>query len=194
MPIRAVLRATGLGTVLAAALLSSAGCGSNAVGSRAGASPSASPSSLSNPSSATPSPVASASITPGGPLASPTTGTTCAGHPASGPVTALTLNNSSNGGIFCISLGQRVIVQLHSKPSRMWSPIKSDTKALVRVSYGNLMLRVGETGASFAAQQPGIAHLSSARLICPSRPVHCGALMAFQVTVMVGGVVGTPVH
>jgi hypothetical protein len=76
----------------------------------------------------------------------------------------------------------------------MWSAIRSDSKALVRVSYGDLMLRVGETGASFAAAQRGIAHLSSARPVCAAGPVHCDALMAFQVTVMVGGIVGTPMR
>jgi hypothetical protein len=76
----------------------------------------------------------------------------------------------------------------------MWSPIKSDSKALVRVSYGHLMLRVGETGASFAALQRGIAHLSSARPVGTSGPVHCDALIAFQVTIMAGGMQGSPVH
>jgi hypothetical protein len=190
MPTRPVLRVT----VLAAALLTGAGCASNAASPQAGAAPpSPSPSGQSS-SLATPGPTASVSITPGGPLATPTTGGSCASHPAPEPVTAITLNNSSNGDTFCISIGQRVMVQLNSKPSRMWSPIKSDSKALIRVSYGHLMLRVGETGASFAALQRGIAHLSSARPVCTSGPVHCDALIAFQVTIMVGGMQGSPVH
>ena len=127
-------------------------------------------------------------------MASSTPGERCTSNPAPGPVATIILRNSSNGGTFCISLGQRVIVQLDSKPSRMWSAIRSDSKVLVPVSYGNLMLRVGETGASFAAVQRGIAHLSSARPLCASGPVHCDVLMAFQVTVRVGGIVGTPMH
>lgn len=187
MPDRPLLWAT----VFAAALFTVAGCGSNAAAPQAGVSP-ASPSP--SPTSQSASPAASETITPGGPLASRTPGGNCTSHPAPGPVVTITLRNSSNGGTFCISLGQRVIVQLDSKPSRMWSAVKSDSKALVPVSYGNLMLRAGETGASFAAAARGIAHLSSARPICSSGPVHCDALMAFQVTVMVGGIVGTPMH
>jgi hypothetical protein len=190
MPTRPMLRAI----VLGALLLTAAGCGSNTATPQAGSSPARPSPASQRPSAASPGPTASPTITPGGPLASKTPGSNCTSHPAPGPVTMITLRNSSNGGTFCISLGQRVIVQLDSKPSRMWSAIRSDSKALVRVSYGNLMLRVGETGASFAAVQRGIAHLSSARPVCASGPVHCDALMAFQVTVMIGGIEGSPAH
>ena len=88
----------------------------------------------------------------------------CAGlKPVPGPGATITLHNSSNGGTFCVSIGQRVLVQLDSKPSRMWSPVRSDSRALVSLAYGDLMQRVGQTGAIFAAAHPGIAHLSSAQ-------------------------------
>lgn len=188
MPTRPVLRVIALATVL----LTAAGCGSSAASPPAGTGP-ASPSPASQrPSAASPGPSASATITPGGPLVSPTPGGSC--HSVPSPGATITLHNSSNGGTFCVSIGQRVLVRLDSKPSRMWSPIRSDSRALVPLGYGHLMLRVGETGAYFAAVQPGIAHLSSARPLCASGPVHCGALMAFQVTVMVGGMQASPVH
>jgi len=185
-------------TVLAAVLLTAAGCGSTAGTPEAGASP-ASPSPSPSPTSqgsgpAAPAPAPTATITPGGPMVSPSAGGSCAGHPVPGSGATITLHNSSNGGTFCISIGQRVLVELSGKPGRMWSPIRSDSTVLARVSYGQLMLRAGETAAAFAAHRRGIARLSSARPVCASGPVHCDALMAFQVTIMVGGMQGSPVH
>jgi hypothetical protein len=185
--------------LLAAVLLTAAGCGSQAATPQAGAGP-ASPSVASpspdrqGSSPAAPGPAPSATVTPGGPMVSPSPGGRCASQPVPGPGATITLHNSSNGGTFCVAIGQRVLVQLASKPSRMWSPVQSDSRALVSMAYGDLMQRVGETGAVFAAAHPGIAHLSSARPMCTGGPLHCDALMAFQVTVMVGGMQGSPVH
>ena len=185
--------------LLAAVLLTAAGCGSQAATPPAGAGP-ASPSAASpsparqGSSPAAPGPAPSATVTPGGPIVSPSPGGRCAGQPVPGPGATITLHNSSNGGTFCVSIGQRVLVQLDSKPSRMWSPVRSDSRALVSLAYGDLMQRVGETGAIFAAAHPGIAHLSSARPVCTGGPLHCDALLVFQVTVMVGGMQGSPVH
>ena len=185
--------------LLAAVLLTAAGCGSQAATPQAGAGPAtpsgASPSPARQGSSpAAPGPAPSATVTPGGPMVSPSPGGRCAGQPVPGPGATITLHNSSNGGTFCVSIGQRVLVQLDSKPSRMWSPVRSDSRALVSLAYGDLMQRVGETGAIFAAAHPGIAHLSSARPVCAGGPLHCDALLVFQVTVMVGGMQGSPVH
>jgi hypothetical protein len=185
--------------LLAAVLLTAAGCGSQAATPQAGAGP-ASPSAASpsparqGSSPAAPGPAPSATVTPGGPIVSPSPGGRCAGQPVPGPGATITLHNSSNGGTFCVSIGQRVLVQLDSKPSRMWSPVRSDSRALVSLAYGDLRQRVGETGAIFAAAHPGIAHLSSARPVCTGGPLHCDALLVFQVTVMVGGMQGSPVH
>jgi len=178
--------------VLVAVLLAAAGCGSRAATPQAGAGPASS--GLASTGPAAPSPAPTATITPGGPLVSPSPGGSCASQPMPRLGGTITLHNSSNGGTFCVSMGERVLVQLDSKPSRMWSPIRSDSRALVSLSYGDLMQRVGETGAIFAAAHPGVAHLSSARAVCTGGPLHCDALMAFQVTVMVGGMQGSPVH
>jgi hypothetical protein len=175
--------------ILAAGLLTAAGCGSQAATPLAGPGPASS-----SPASQSPSPAPSATLTPGGPLVSPSPGGSCASQPVPVSGGTITLHNASNGGTFCVSVGQRVLVELDSRPSRMWSPIRSDSRALVPLAYGHLMLRVGETGAFFAAAHPGIAHLSSARAVCTGGPLHCDALMAFQVTVMVGGMQGSPAH
>jgi hypothetical protein len=127
-------------------------------------------------------------------MISPSPGGRCASQPLPRLGATITLHNSSNGGTFCVSIGERVLVRLDSKPSRMWSPIRSDSRVLVSLAYGDLMQRVGETGAIFAATHPGVAHLSSARAVCTDGPLHCDALIAFQVTVMVGGMQGSPVH
>jgi hypothetical protein len=185
--------------LLAAVLLTAAGCGSQAATPQAGAGP-ASPSAASpspaprGSSPAAPGPAPSATVTPGGPMIPPSPGGSCASQPMPRLGATITLHNSSNGGTFCVSIGQRVLVQLDSRPSRMWSPVRSDSRALVSLAYGDLMQRVGETGAIFAATHPGIAHLSSARPVCAGGPLHCDALLVFQVTVMVGGMQGSPVH
>jgi hypothetical protein len=181
--------------LLAAVLLTAAGCGSQAATPQAGAGPA-------SPSAASPSPAPRGSspaapgptVTPGGPMIPPSPGGSCASQPMPRLGATITLHNSSNGGTFCVSIGQRVLVQLDSTPSRMWSPVRSDSRALVSLAYGDLMQRVGETGAIFAATHPGIAHLSSARPVCAGGPLHCDALLVFQVTVMVGGMQGSPVH
>jgi hypothetical protein len=185
--------------LLAAVLLTAAGCGSQAATPQAGAGPdspsAASPSpprQVSTP--AAPGPAPSATLTPGGPMVSPSPGGSCASQPMPRLGATITLHNSSNGGTFCVSIGQWVLVQLDGKPSRMWSPVRSDSRALVPLADGQLMLRVAETGAFFAAVHPGIAHLRSARPVCTGGPLHCDALLAFQVTVMVGGMQGSPVH
>jgi hypothetical protein len=195
MPTGSVLRAA----VLAVLLLTAAGCGStvaspSGVSSPAGASPAIS--SPARPGPVTPSPTATApsSIHPGGPPIPPTTTGRCTDDTGSKPGSVLTLRNGSDGGTYCVSVGQRVVVYLAGTPGRMWTPIRSDSTALVPVAYGHLTLPAGVTGASFAAVRDGIVHLGSARQVCASGPVHCNALLVFQVTIMVGGVQASPVH
>jgi len=99
----------------------------------------------------------------------------------------LTLRNSSNGDTFCVQAGERLDVYLTGAPGRMWASIQSDSRSVVAVTHGQLTLPVGETGAFFAALHQGIAHLSSARQVCASKPIHCDALIAFRATVIVTG-------
>jgi hypothetical protein len=184
MSARSAWRAIALMSVAAVGLAGLlAGCGSQVSGA-ASPTPSASP---------------TGSVNPGGPMSpapsispvSPSPSGTCHVHvvpfPAGGTA-VLTLRNSSNGGTFCVRAGQRVDVYLTGTPARMWSPIKSDSPALVPVAYGHLMLPVGVTGASFAALRQGVAHLSSARQVCASAsPIHCDSLITFQATVIITG-------
>jgi hypothetical protein len=205
MPTGSVLRAA----VLVCLLLTAAGCGSSTVSPSAASPSAASPSSasppsgasLASPTPASPSPVTSSptgtaatGIIPGGPPVPPITTGRCHDRTGSRPGSVLTLRNGSDAGTYCVSIGQRVVVYLAGTPSRMWAPIRSDSRALVPVGYGHLSLPVGVTGASFAAVHDGVVHLGSSRPVCASGPVHCNALIAFQVTIKVGGIQASPVH
>jgi hypothetical protein len=183
---RPMLRAFALsGVVVTALACALAGCGSQVSGT-SGASP------------ATPSVSPSVSVNPGGTMvpapsvspAGPSPSGTCHMHlvpfPAGGTA-VLTLRNDSNGGTFCVRAGQRVDVYLVGTPGRLWSVIKSDSAALVSVSYGHLMEPFGVTGASFTALRQGVAHLSSVRQVCSASPIHCDSLIAFRATVIITG-------
>jgi hypothetical protein len=200
MPIRSVFRATV--TVAAAGLL--AGCGSVVAGSGTAAGP-ASPSPASHsPASASPASPSPATapttrhgrmiVNPGGPMVSAPPGAGCRNAvPDSG---VLILRNASNGGTYCVAVGQRVTVYLAGSASRRWAPIRSDATALMPAAAGRrpMMLPAGQTGATFIARHPGRVQLGSDRRLCASGPVRCDALAAYQVTIVVGGIEGSPAH
>jgi hypothetical protein len=195
MPTGSVLRAA----VLAVLLLTAAGCGSSTVSPSAASPSGASPppgTSLASPSPVTPSPTGTVPpvIIPGSPPVPPITTGRCHDRTGSKPGSLLTLRNGSDGGTYCVSIGQRVVVYLAGTPSRMWAPIRPDSRALMPVADGRLSLPAGVTGASFAAVHEGVVHLGSSRPVCASGPVHCNALIAFQVTIRVGGIQASPVH
>lgn len=119
-------------------------------------------------------------------VSTPRPASSCRRSPASVPVpTVLTLRNGSNRGVFCVRTGQRVFVYLTGSPQRRWAAVRSDSAALAPAASGEMMLRLGVTGAAFAAARPGIAHLMSARAACANDPVHCDARARFRVTVVV---------
>jgi hypothetical protein len=110
----------------------------------------------------------------------------CRRSPASVPARpVLTLRNGSNGGVFCAWTGQRVLVYLTGSAQRRWAAVRSDSAALAPAASGQMMLRLGVTGAAFAAARPGIAHLMSARAACAHGPAHCDSRRRFRVTVVV---------
>lgn len=181
---RSLLRAVVLSSVVLAGL---AGCGSQVTGSAASGTPHAGPASPAT------------SVNPGGPDIPAPSGATpvrsmpsaaCGGarlQPAPAGTAVLTLRNASNGGAFCVPAGERVDVYLTSTPGQMWAPIQSDSRSLVPLTHGHLMLPVGATGAFFAALHQGIAHLSSARQVCAAKPIRCDTSIAFRATVIVTG-------
>jgi hypothetical protein len=183
---RSAWRAIGLTSVAAVSLIGVlAGCGSQVSGTSGSspATPSASPSASVNPGGTM---VPAPSVSPVGPSPSGACHVHAVPFPAGGTA-VLTLRNDSNGGTFCVRAGQRVDVFLTGGPGRMWSVIKSDSGALVSVSYGHLMVPFGVTGASFTALRQGVAHLSSARQVCSASPIHCDPLIAFRATVIITG-------
>jgi hypothetical protein len=136
------------------------------------------------------SPAATPSSPGGGPAAGSAStapaASRCRHRPAPRPAPAtLTLHNGSNGETFCVRPGQRVLVYLDGSAEHRWSAVRSDSAALTPAPSGELMLRLGVTGASFAAARTGVAHLSSARAACIKSPVRCDALLRFRVTVVV---------
>lgn len=119
-------------------------------------------------------------------LSTPRPAGSCRRSPASvSAPPVLALRNDSNGGVICVWTGQRVLVYLTGSPQRRWAAVRSDSPALAPAASGEMMLRLGVTGAAFAAARPGIAHLVSARATCANGPVRCDALARFRVTVVV---------
>jgi hypothetical protein len=176
------------GSLLSAAMLASAAfaltaCGSHVAGAAGGSSSASSSPGGSGPPTAAP-PTSPGS--PGtGPTASPPVGT-CGTTVKPAPTgSVLTLSNRDNADTFCVPVGQQVTIFLNGSPTRLWSTIRSDSSSLGPSVNGRLMLRLGVTGAAFQAVHPGVAHLTSARTVCSSGPVHCDALAEFQVTVVI---------
>ncbi len=173
-----------------AVLIGLAGCGSQVAGAPAGpgarltrASPAGVPGSVNPGGPDIPAPSGTA------PAASPPSAACGGARLQAAPVgtAVLTLRNGSTGSTFCVPAGERVDVYLTGTPGKMWATIRSDSRSLVPVAHGHLMLPVGETGAFFAARRNGVAHLSSARPVCAAKPVRCDTLIAFRVTVIVTG-------
>jgi hypothetical protein len=92
-----------------------------------------------------------------------------------------------------------IVVLLRGTLSDKWLPIRSSSAALAPKADPRLMLQIGVTGAAFQAIGPGEATITSARYPCrvpgpggsaatapaATPPVHCGAVMAFRVTLVV---------
>lgn len=108
--------------------------------------------------------------------------------PSSPQVTTLTIDNADNGTVRCISVGSHVLVYLSGTLAHKWAPIHSDSGALTPEANGRLALKVGLTGAFFAAAHQGMANITSTRSTCQqSMSANCGTSMTFHVIIVVSG-------
>jgi hypothetical protein len=107
----------------------------------------------------------------------------------------VTIGTADNGKVLCLRQGTAIQVILRGSLARKWTPIKVSSAALT-TRPNRLALPVGATGASFMAAGTGTAIISSARPACatatsptpvPGGVMHCGALQAFHVTIVVSG-------
>jgi hypothetical protein len=157
---------------------------------------------------------ASNGTTPPSPTPPGATGTPAAAKAAcaaTAPVTArtLTITTADNGKTLCLRTGTAVTVLLRGAPGDQWTPIHSSSAALVPRTDPRLMLQRGVAGAAFEAARPGVTTITSARHACrfpvpvnaspaaaapadpgsttsaTTAPLHCGAIIAFKVTVAV---------
>ena len=104
----------------------------------------------------------------------------------SSPGATLTIDNADNGTVVCVPVGAHVIVFLSGTQARKWTPIRSDSGALRSQPSGVLALRIGVTGAFFAAAHHGIARITSTRPGCQQgASAGCGTSLVFHVTVVV---------
>jgi len=100
----------------------------------------------------------------------------------------VTVDNNNNGQVACVRVGVHVMVLLSGSPTRKWTDIRSDSSTLAPQANGRLALKVGETGAFFAAVRRGVARITSTRPACrPHSPARCLALSVFRLTVRVSG-------
>jgi hypothetical protein len=184
MPRRSLHASVLLTGMAVATALAATGCGSRAPGPPSGGTGGTGRATPAITISASPTAAGSAIPTAAG-SANPTAALTCAKPPPAG--STLTLGSRDNGGTYCLRVGQEVIVYLQGSPAHMWATIRSDSSDLRPRPNGSLTLMRGVTGAAFTAVRPGIAHITSARPVCITRPVRCDALIAFHVTVIVAG-------
>jgi hypothetical protein len=110
--------------------------------------------------------------------------TKCPARPSS-QVTTVTISNADNGQVRCIRVGGQLQVYLTGTLAHKWSAIHSGSPALTPVANGRLALKVGVTGAFFAAARPGTARITSTRSMCVHGTPSCGTPMVFHVTVIV---------
>ena len=111
--------------------------------------------------------------------------TACAAG-SSPPSTTLTISNADNGQVRCITVGAHVLVYLSGTLARKWAPIHADQGVLRPEANGRLALKIGVTGAFYAAVRPGTTRLTSTQSICQQAGSDgCGAPNDFHVTVIV---------
>lgn len=123
---------------------------------------------------------------PTAPTTAGTAARSCPAAPESLTGTTLIIKNADNGRILCAAVGERVLVFLAGTMAHKWSPIKADSAALAPAASGDLTLRVGVTGASFMAEHPGSAEISSVKLGCKhSTAAGCSMPITFHATVIV---------
>ena len=83
--------------------------------------------------------------------------------------TALTV--ASNGGTYCIRVGERFSVYLRGTLASRWLEPLASSNVIVAVPNGMLSLVAGLTGESFAGARPGTVMITSVRLPCPGAVV-----------------------
>lgn len=168
-----------LAAVALGAVVLASGCGQQHAGTPAGPPLSAS-------SSAAPMP----SPGPG----DPGTAATCGS--AAPPLALITITYADNGRTLCVRRGTAVQVYLQGTATNRWSAIRASNDVLTPHANGRLMLKLGETGASFLAAHPGIATIRSFQQPCgpnetpgnaaaQSGTLECGVIIAFHATVKV---------
>lgn len=100
----------------------------------------------------------------------------------------VTVDNADNGQVACVRVGAHVLVLLSGSATRKWTDIRSDSSTLTAQANGRLALKLGETGAFFAAVRRGVARITSTRPACrPRSSARCLALSEFRLTVRVSG-------
>jgi len=149
-------RSSGLAACLVVAV--TAGCGTATASSSGGAQPTASP----LPATATATASATAARPSQPPSASNAGAQSGCRHLAND--TALTV--ASNGGTYCIRVGERFSVYLRGTLASRWLEPLASSNVIVAVPNGMLSLVAGLTGESFAGARPGTVLITSVRMPC----------------------------
>ncbi len=76
------------------------------------------------------------------------------------------LSNADSGKTFCLRVGDRVGIILHSTQKDLWLVPLASNSVLEGVPNGMLSLVVGATGAFYKAARPGRAVVTSVRPPC----------------------------
>jgi hypothetical protein len=96
----------------------------------------------------------------------PVASSAAARGPASCHGAAAAITQADNGETFCVKVGARVTVLLHSRDSSLWLAPLASGGALKPVPSGMASLVKGVTGAWYAAVRPGHVLVTSVRPPC----------------------------
>ena len=118
------------------------------------------------------------------------TGSPCFVPRVSGPGFDASINNPHDGTRVCITVGERLLVELSSgsRTSAPWQAIHTTRPGILRVVPLTLMFPRGMEGTNVQGVRVGSVDLTALRPVClrmPSRGAACTAVVLWQITVVV---------
>jgi hypothetical protein len=109
-----------------------------------------------------------------------------------GPDYNASIGNKQNGGTFCLTVGEKLLVFLSAPSPRGpdWRRLRATPAGVLGPAPLTLMLARGVTATNFRAVRAGTAQVVSERRACPAAPpggVTCDAIALWRATVVVRG-------
>jgi hypothetical protein len=109
-----------------------------------------------------------------------------------GPGYNASIGNQQNGGTICVTVGEKLLVLLSAPPGNgfAWRHIVPSPSGILFPAPLTITVPRGATATDFFAKRQGVVKLASQRAACRAAPtgsLSCGALVSWQVTLIVSG-------